>query len=382
MPLWKQLLRRAVAIAFCIALMLLFGRLSLVHKLEPVISDAVMRITPAPDASPVAVVTITEGDYGEMFGHTSPLNPAELSKLIGLIAKGQPAVIGVDIDTSAPQFKRFQLDPAARKTPIVWEREVREIPEHIDDTPEPLDILGGMPGLDPSRTFTGIALLLDEEGVTRQYRQLIKTTAGELPSFPWQIAAVFRKREGGGSESERTIQFWRDTSHRVRLSASKVAELATGWPQSSPVRGKVVLLGGSYLDQDRHETPIGRINGVDVMANVLETELVKGGGDEVPGKASLLLLDVFESFALITLFHVLSMRMALLWSILFIPVVAVLCSFAGYHNAGQWWRFVPILLGLVLFEVYEHYRRHAVPGLFAGLSPKLERILKERTACR
>ncbi len=76
---------------------------------------------------------------------------------------------------------------------VCWEREVREIPEKIDskNLPQPRDVLGGRTDLDPARNETGIGLLVDEEGVTRYFRRVIPTTAGDLASFPWQIVNAY-----------------------------------------------------------------------------------------------------------------------------------------------------------------------------------------------
>ncbi len=159
-------------------------------------------------------------------------------------------------------------------------------------------------------------------------------------------------------------------SHPVHLAASKVLELAAGWPESSPFRKKIVLLGGSYLDQDRHETPIGVLPGLEIMANVIETELAPGGGREVPSEATVLILDASETFVLILFFHTFRMRVALLFSLLAIPEISVLCSLAAYHTWTQLWRFIPILVGMIAFELYEHYRRQTVAKLFHEITQK------------
>ena len=105
--------------------------------------------------------------------------------LLDDIAKGDPALIGVDIDTSAPQF-RDEFEEGKNWPPVVWEREVRELPENDTSyTLEPLDVLGGKPNLDYSKNSFGLGLLIDDaDGVTRRYRRLIQTRAGPLASFP------------------------------------------------------------------------------------------------------------------------------------------------------------------------------------------------------
>jgi CHASE2 domain-containing sensor protein len=154
----------------------------------------------------------------------------------------------------------------------------------------------------------------------------------------------------------------------MKLTASKVLELAPQWPGASPLRHKVVLLGGSYLDQDWHDTPIGRMHGVEVMANVIETELQHGGGQPAPGKAVVFVLEIFESFALILLFHLLRLRWALLASLALVPMVSILCSLVAYGNCAQVTRFAPILVGLIIYELYDHFRRSAAPRVYQELA--------------
>jgi len=149
--------------------------------------DARMRMGKPLQESHVAIVTITDGEYKTRFGGTSPLSRLEVARLIDAVAAGKPAVIGVDIDTSAPQFKEFNAGDW--KTRIVWEREVLEIPESASasarDKPDLVDVLGGRADLDPTMNSLGLGLLVDdsEDGVTRRYRRVIPTSAGDTPSF-------------------------------------------------------------------------------------------------------------------------------------------------------------------------------------------------------
>ena len=384
-PLWKRLLRAVPIILFLSLLVWLFGRLGVLHKLETVAMDAQMKLGPVP-AESVAIVDITTEDYQDknLFNGTSPLNAQKLEKLIDAIARGEPAVIGVDIDTSAPQF-RDSFKIKNRKSHIVWEREVEKIPENASAKekaqPEPLDVLGGTKDLDPARNSTGVALLIDDEdNVTRRYRRLIPTRVGNLPSFSWEVVTAYWKKDKPeelhklqGSTDDLLIMYFgdRSRSHRLILTASEVLKLSRNWPDSSPIRKKIVLLGGSYLDQDRHDTPLGWMNGLYVMANVIETELVtklEPGSHKAPNKLAVFLLEVFESFVLILLFHIRRLRIALVLSLLLIPVISIVCSLITYGTLAYLYHFVPILIGLLIYELYEHYRRSAVPRLYREIT--------------
>jgi CHASE2 domain-containing sensor protein len=374
----KRLLRALPVIATLMVLMWIFGHTGVLHRIETVVSNVQMRLNKPAIDNLVVIVDIDDTDYQELFRESSPLNPARLEKLISDIAKGQPRVIGVDIDTSSSQFATEF--PARNWGPhIVWEREVREVPEEGTESGNlhPLDILGGQKNLDPRSNSTGLPLLIDEseDKVTRKYRRSISTQGGPLPSFPYEIAEAYRGENSGrvaelqDSQEDRLIHFSGTSGHTTRLhfSARKVSELSEHWPETSPIRDKIVLLGGSYLSQDIHETPVGRLSGLEVMANVVETELA-GGGEEPPSRTVVFLLELFEAFVLILFFHILRFRSALLWSIVLVPVMAIFCSLLAYRSGSHFIQFVFILLGLLLFELYEHFRRSAVPSLYHDIT--------------
>jgi CHASE2 domain-containing sensor protein len=147
------------------------------------------------------------------------------------------------------------------------------------------------------------------------------------------------------------------------MSAAKLHELSQTWSSgASPIKDRIVLLGGSYLGQDLHQTPLGQMNGVEVLANVIETEL-NGGGARAPGRFASYLLEVFEAFGLILIFHFFPLRKALLWSCALIPALALICSWVAYRAWTHIGHFIVVLVGLLLFELYEHFRRHEFPEL-------------------
>jgi CHASE2 domain-containing sensor protein len=380
LSLVHRIVRALPAILFLVLLVTLLGHLGILHKLETVASDAQMQLNRVPWDSRVAIVTITNDDYRDIFGGTSPLNPRKLEQLIDDISKGEPSVICVDIDTSAAQFKN-NFNIGKWRPHIVWEREVSELPEDADiankEKIEPLDVLGGKQNLDPSINSTGLALLKDdaEDKVTRRYNRVIPTRVGNLPSLPWAtVEAYFKDNPDqlatiSESGEDLLIRFSSDPqrSHRVNLTASKVHELALQWPIASPIRNKIVVLGGSFLGQDRHDTPIGRIAGDEVIANVVETEL-NGGGYKPPSKLLMFILELFEGFFLILIFHICRLLNALVTTVLLAPLLAIICSLIAFGDWIHIWHFLPILLGLIFFEVYEHYRRRAVPRLYHDLT--------------
>ena len=202
-PFWRRLLRTAPVILGIWLMTLLLAHLGILHKLEPAVMDAQMRLTKAPEDSDVSIVSIDDDDYRnpKLFDGKSPLRTERLAALIDAIAAGDPAVIVIDIDTSDSQFKDIQLERRPDKTPetkprYVWQREVRSLPESAAASDgEPLDVLGGKTDLDIARNSLGLAVLIEdpEDSVTRRYRRLVATKHGNLPSLPWAAAKAFGK---------------------------------------------------------------------------------------------------------------------------------------------------------------------------------------------
>jgi CHASE2 domain-containing sensor protein len=370
-PTFLKRLGRAFPVIGVLVLMTwVFGHTGILHKLQTVVSDAKMRLNAGPTDSPVAIVDIDDSDYRDLFGGTSPLNPHELRRLLLAVAKGKPAVIGVDIDTSDAKFGSEPLFDSGSTIHVVWERELREIPEEGLETRgvSTLPILGGRRDIDPATNSSGLALLIDdsEDKVTRRYRRFLATKDGLLPSFPSAIVEAYgARRQQPPSTEDLVIRYAgdREGSHHLHLGARKVFELSRDWPASSPIKNKIVLVGGSYLGQDRHETPLGPMTGLGVMANAVETELA-GGGERPPSRWVAFLLELFEAFVLIVLFHSLRFHTALGCSVVLVPLMALFCSFLAYGNGFHFPDFSFVLIGLLVFELYEHFRRKTIPEVF------------------
>jgi CHASE2 domain-containing sensor protein len=115
------------------------------------------------------------------------------------------------------------------------------------------------------------------------------------------------------------------------LSASQILVVASDptWSRNDKIRDKIVLIGVSYLGQDRHETPLGEKHGVHNMAAAIETEL-NGGGVKQPSEFTFLPLWILQSLGLIILFQYVPLHRAfwknLGWSLALVAGSSVLCS--------------------------------------------------------
>lgn len=372
--LGRRVLRTAPLMFLLIILVIAFGRLGVLHKFETMALDTETRLNPVPAESEVAIVNIVDADYEHLFESKSPLQPDRLHGLIDAIASAQPAVIGVDIDTSDKQFREGFPIPSSWP-PIVWMRIIKELPESVNEKPEPVSVMGGRDAaLDRD---AGLALLIEdsEDKVTRRYSRFIDTAEGPLPSFPWAVVHKFAPEKTLALDDRAgplLIRYSgdREGKYRVELTAARLLELAPGWknsPQASPLHKKIVLLGGSYLGQDRHDTPLGKMEGVKILASVIETEL-RGGGYGPPNKLTIALLEIFDGFFLILLFHLLRPLKALLISLLATPVLALACSLISFVSFSRWAYFAPVLLGVLAFELYDDYRRKWIPRMYEDIT--------------
>lgn len=244
------------------------------------IDDVTAQLFPGKILDDIVVLDITASDLEKHFGRAhNPLDPKVLHTIISKIASANPKVIGVDIDTSHTVFAQFpKIDGKSR---IIWARGATA------DTAHPgqwiLDkVLGG--GNEDAQALWGLAFLIEDpdDGKTRSYQLAFEVSPGkQLPTFPSVLAKMYlqskqlRYRESDPT-TPRVIEF-RDPQGRASLDVSLVlADPPDGLPWRRYVKDRIVLLGGSYDYADRHQTPLGEMAGVQIVASALETELNGG----------------------------------------------------------------------------------------------------------
>src|SRR6267378_1741124 len=181
-------LRRSIpAIVLAIAGTYILSRLGTLHGLERLALDAEMAAGPHTSTF-ICLVEITDMDYDAVFGGRSPLQSDKLHDLISAIALSRPAVIGVDIDTSHPQFRNLKIEPDW--PPVIWERDIT-MSDRTSDEGEPLDVLGGQDPRNNQKSGIPILLVDPEDKVTRLYTRCIKTKSGSEPTFIYALAQAY-----------------------------------------------------------------------------------------------------------------------------------------------------------------------------------------------
>lgn len=330
--------------------------------------DLMMRVSP-PAQSEVVIVEITDDDYKNHFHAKSPLDAAQLQRLIEAVAAYQPKLIGVDIDTSDEQFKNLYIAEHLREK-IVWVSEPK-IFKNEKGEDEIFEVKNALAGR-ATKENSALPLLLDDKKVTRRYRRFIEAGEDYLPSFSWAIARRFPTNEvkkvieqcdknKKECADDLLIGYASENSSRNKISASEALD---GKLQEKPIeenliKDKIVLIGGSYLGQDIHETPLGEMTGVETLANAIKAEL-GGRVIEPPSCYVLFLLAFLSQILLVVLFYKFPFGKALLLSFTIFLLSALLLS-AVYANAintyAQWAYFsaffVPISLGLLFSSLVD-----------------------------
>ena len=299
--------------------------------------------SPPAEENRVEIVDINDDDRRTIFnGKNDPLDPQKLYKIVRAIAGKEPKLIGIDIDTSHEEFKDLEI--LQSEIPIVWAETPVIDKGKILGTREPV---GGKPL--PAGHYSAVpASPKDSDNVQRFYQRYIKVGSDEAVSFPAKIISFANPEVFSSAAPEmdfRYISFVgkRQEDFRPHISANDILGKTGSLP---PLKNKIVLLGGSFSGQDRTQTPVGEMLGVDVLATIIETELA-GGGRTPLNIFIKVLFVILTSIGLLLIFHLYKIRSAILWSLLVSAAVAVLIGLIFQDAAGGFVLFGAFLLSLL-----------------------------------
>ncbi len=243
------------------------------------------------------IVTITDDDYAERFHRRSPLDPRQVSEIIGGIQFFSPKVIGVDLDT-----EDWNPEDAARVSPspgrLLWARLFTADPAGPLRIAE-LDKVLGSEGANVCYGLT--AMQADSDLLVRQYPGEYRMARGSqtvaYPSFPIVVQHLVTdgscpKESQPQSEGARTEANWdenrlliryRGAGHEIRripagalMDTVQLARENLEHPAVQLMRnliaGQIVLLGGTYrAGRDTYPTPVGMVAGVEILGQAVLT---------------------------------------------------------------------------------------------------------------
>ncbi len=270
--------------------------------------------------------------------------------------------------------------------PIVW----AEITTNED---EPLE-LGPVLGLDPAtaasnlhlppeqlQTFVGIPRFpVDPDDVLRKYSGefKVKGFGGKMYSLARSVAQqywptlsvtkseVFIKYAGtpgvqAYAETDAGV-FLRNEcdenksfAERYKVECGKAISKSPGRPNLPYLINEIVLVGGAYqAARDLHQTRIGNIPGVEVIAQAIDSDLHGGGIRQMPESVSAV-LDLLTAIVVVYLYY----RLKSLpfygflagWGLVF--VVVLLCI--GLIKLKlAWLNVIPVVVSANLEQVWHH----------------------------
>lgn len=346
----------------------------------------------------VVIVEITDDDYRDLFNSTSPLDAARVLELVRDIMLAQPKALGVDVDTSSEKYQKVSVPG------VVWARDAEPVcAERAGEADKPC---GGAervrPGPVLGRTgdeaaeFSGVVLFpQDYDGLVRRYRRVFEPAAGDpaartrlpLDSLPWKVARTYcdRLKEGAGTPptresggcrrvdrvreeidrsgrgEEMILNFAGDRYSFQHLSAQSVLTAAARpyWASNSPLREKVVLLGGHYrAARDEYVTPVGLMTGVELIANAVESDLSGGGIREVNWLVAVA-LDILAGLIIYYLNWRFDSPYAIYLNILAVAVTAFAFSLVAFNSFAYWLNFTAIQIGVLIHLQYDAARERA-----------------------
>lgn len=414
----KRLLRAVPLIALVILLTFLLERSGWLRSFEAAALDTFILLREPLEDKNVVIVGITDDDYKEYFGERSPLDPNRLKDIIDSIAKGHPAVIGVDLDTSAEIFR--QLQPSPPPPVVVWARNGKRVTgdgaggqgQRLDrsdaEQGKPLPRLlslfkfederfqvSNVLGRGGSNVTSGVAIVpLDNDSAVRRYRRHFKTTESAMPvadSFSWAVVKEYGKSTGHiVKESAESEEGWAlnfavapHSFKAINIHELRDRSDTPGWAGGrGPLKDKIVLLGGLYsTSRDQHYTPTGPRYGVELLAYAIESDL-QGKTLKPPSKYLLWLGELLVGFGLILVHTRFKHRpRSLRYSIIAVPLLGLLASFLLFSSLALWALFLPVLLAVLIQQLHEDlqdYRKREVHKIFdeaAALGQDLKQVL-------
>src|ERR1700722_391062 len=120
--LLRETIRALPVVVGVTLLVMLLEWVSWLDGLENYALDRILRTDWSRQSDEIVLITIGEKDYErpDFFRATSPLDPVKIREAIEFVARTNPAVIGVDLDTAAKKYSESPF--SLHGVRIVWGR--------------------------------------------------------------------------------------------------------------------------------------------------------------------------------------------------------------------------------------------------------------------
>lgn len=370
-PLWRTVLRALPSILIVSLITTQLHNCGFLRPFENTALDTLIRIYPV-SAKHVFVVGICNSDYERIFAGESPLDPEKISQLLDAVAAGEPKAIVVDLDTSDPRFAKVRMPHSPVN--IIWAcRAASASSQGLYDSdtitgassvPRMAKVLGQ--DQNQLQALWGVANLpQDSDGVIRHYSRYVEilnpaSLRIELaPTLSWKAVQVFRNNFEPGSapgNAPMVLCSAGSSGYVPRISAGDLLSTYQGQGWKDIAKGKIVLVGGYYdAARDSYATPTGKLSGVELHAQAIESELIRGGIHEV-SPAILFAAQVLASLLFVAISAFFASGWPPLIGLLAIPIAAFLFSLVAFSSLYMWADFVPVLCTVQLQQLVEHVK--------------------------
>ena len=163
------------------------------------------------------------------------------------------------------------------------------------------------------------------------------------------------QRDAENSDEDLVLNFSGDRynfAQRFSASAILTGSKKSYWKENSPLKNKIVLLGGFYhAARDEYVTPLGPMAGVLLIAQAIESDL-GGGGIRLVNYVVGQVLEFLAGIGLVWL----NWRQfwgAGIWVNGIVMVsFAFVCSIFTFGGLAYWFNFIPFLVGVWLDIVH------------------------------
>lgn len=335
-----------------------------IQRLELTNLDALFVLFSGHTASNITIVEISDDDYGDkkMFSGVSPLKPTVIGQLIQAIDSAGAQVIGVDVltaDWPTDSVRNHQV-----RAPVVWVQGVVETDGAMRLEPvmggNDLDLCEGPPALEQidgmiRRYFP--RLFLNNRSVS-SFTTVLKQVAQDSRTTCKQLRTAATADDAPGESNY--IAFIGGPSVFQRLSAGDVLAgwQAPEWSQKQILKDRIVLLGGAYRHaRDRYATPVGEMYGVEILANILASEMTNATVKEA-GLITFIIADLLLGLGIITIAYYLHPSWSLPATFLGAPILGVTLNMLLFAGWRYYLSFMPMVVGVVVHSIVEHVREH------------------------
>ncbi len=348
----------------------------------------------------VIIIEIDGDDYHDVFNSLSPLSRKKLSEIILKIAKAQPKAIAIDINLSDDTAEDKYLIEAFQKlgelnVPVILPSEMEhklpinsgnllfgtiEYPISRDGVIREMFLVKDV-GQKKSHPCLPLTILAATEGYTwKRFYEILsshkKTNKNSQPR-KGKLEAILKN---GSHFPVQKIQYIGDKSSFNSFKSSFIFKISDRFFKSKNIfSDKIIIIGGTFEEaRDFYMTPKGKMSGVEIIANSVETLL----------NARILkpinhLVEFLMEIAIILILSYYFLRFSafkgtLIGLITILPL-AIFGSFVAFSSLSRWLNFIPVGVSIILhgqvsfFEWYGELKKELIK-LKSDLSEKENEI--------